>query len=77
MHEAMPLLNAAPVWDVNLGKSRLHDGQGGPDELHGGLPLEAGPDTLGEVKIGISGHVAWSIQIGTRRRSDGIPAIRD
>jgi hypothetical protein len=54
------------VWDVNLGISRLHQGQGGPDELHGGLLLEAGPDTLGEMKIAISGHVAWG-RLGTSR----------
>jgi len=56
MHEAMLLLDARPVRQVDFGAAVLDDGQRGLDQVHRVLPVETGADPVGEVRIGNRSH---------------------
>jgi hypothetical protein len=56
MDEAMLLLDALPVRQVDLGRSGLDHRHRGLDQVHRVLPVEARAHAVGEMRIGLVGH---------------------
>ena len=56
MHEAVLLLDAVPVRNMDFGTSSLDQRQRGADQRHRVLQRKAGADAVGKLRVAGAGH---------------------